>query len=213
MGHVLMENHHGLVVEAELTRAAVFAERLAAVDLVAERAGPGLITVGADRAYNATDFVMELREFGATPHVAQNTAGGRSAIDRRTTRHPGYAASQRARHSIEEVFAWAKTIAGQARPSTANSTGCAGTAPSPPPPYNLIRLPKLLGGLSSRPQPGTDQPSAPPTLLATAQHGPPQPSSGHQTAEIAQFFSSLLGRSKRPCHFGIGKHTLSCREA
>ena len=62
MGHVLMENHHGLVVEAELTRAAGFAERLAAVDLVAARAGPGLITVGADRAYDAADFVMELRD-------------------------------------------------------------------------------------------------------------------------------------------------------
>ena len=82
-----------------------FAERLAAIELVAGRAGPWPITVGADRAYDAADLVMELRQLGATPHVAQNTAGRRSAIDRRTTRHTGYQRSQRARHRIEEVFA------------------------------------------------------------------------------------------------------------
>jgi hypothetical protein len=97
MGHVLMENRHGLVVEAELTRTAGFAERLAAVELVAGRAGRRPITVGADRAYDAAEFVAELRELGATPHVAQNTARRRSAIDRRTTRHTGYRLSQRAR--------------------------------------------------------------------------------------------------------------------
>jgi transposase len=134
MGHVLMENHHGLVVEAELTRAAGFAERLAAVDLVAARAGPGLITVGADRAYDAADFVMELRELGATPHVAQNTAGRRSALARRTTRHPGYAASQRASTGSRRCSRGSSPSPGRARPSTAASTGCAGTSPSPPPP-------------------------------------------------------------------------------
>jgi transposase len=148
MGHVLMENHHGLVVEAELTRAAGFAERLAAVDLVAARAGPGLITVGADRAYDAADFVMELRELGATPHVAQNTAGRRSAIDRRTTRHPGYAASQRARHRIEEVFAWVKTIAGQSKTKYRGLDRVRWHFTLATAAYNLIRLPKLLGGLS-----------------------------------------------------------------
>ena len=78
MSHVLVENHQGLVVEAELTRAAGFAERLAVVDLVAARAGPGLITVGADRAYDATDFVMELRELGP-PRMSPRTprAGAR----------------------------------------------------------------------------------------------------------------------------------------
>jgi hypothetical protein len=115
MGHVLRENRQGLVVEPELTRAAGFAERRAAVELVAARAGPGSIRVGADRAYDTADFVMELRELGATPHVAKNHARRRSAIDRRTTRHPGYRQSQRARHTIEEVFAWVKTIAGQSK--------------------------------------------------------------------------------------------------
>ena len=86
MRHVLMENRHGLVVEAELTRAAGFAERRAAVELVAAQAGGGPLTVGADRAYDAADFVMELRELGATPHVAQNNARQRSAID--PSHHP-----------------------------------------------------------------------------------------------------------------------------
>ena len=144
MGHVLMENRHGLV-EAELTRAAGFAERCAAVELVAARAGPGLITVGADRAYDAADFVMELRELGATPHVAQNTSGRRSAIDRRTTRHPGYRQSQRARHRIEEVFAWVKTIAGQSKAKHRGLERVRWSFTLATAAYNLIRLPKLLG--------------------------------------------------------------------
>jgi hypothetical protein len=147
MGHVLMENRHGLVVEAELTRAAGFAERRAAVELVAARAGPGLITVGADRAYDAADFVMELRELGATPHVAQNNARRRSAIDRRTTRHAGYRQSQRAQHRIEEVFAWVKTIAGQSKTKHRGLDRVRWHFTLAAAPYNLIRLPKLLGAL------------------------------------------------------------------
>jgi transposase len=145
MGHVLMENRHGLVVEAALTRAAGFAERRAAIELVAARAGAGPITVGADRAYDAADFVMELRELGATPHVAQNTAGRRSAIDRRTTRHAGYRQSQRARHRIEEVFAWIKTIAGQSKTKHRGLDRVRWHFTLATAAYNLIRLPKLLG--------------------------------------------------------------------
>jgi transposase len=148
MGHVLMENRHGLVVEAELTRAAGFAERLAAVELVAARAGPGPITVGADRAYDAADFIMELRALEATPHVAQNTSGRRSAIDRRTTRHPGYRHSQRARHRIEEVFAWVKTIAGQSKTKHRGLERVRWHFTLASAAYNLIRLPKLLGTAS-----------------------------------------------------------------
>jgi hypothetical protein len=148
---LLMENRHDLVVEAALARAAGFAERLAAVALVAGRPGPRSITVGADKGYDTGDFVMELRELGAVPHVAQHTTGRRSAIDRRTTRHPGYGRSQRARHRIEEVFVWVKTIAGQSKTITGQSKTkhrglgrvrwhftLAAAA------YNLIRLPKLL---------------------------------------------------------------------
>ena len=145
MGHVLMENRHGLVVEAELTRAAGFAERLAAIELVAGRAGPRPITVGADRAYDAADFVMELRQLGATPHVAQNTVGRRSAIDQRTTRHAGYQHSQRARHRIEEVFAWVKTIAGQRKTKHRGLERVRWQFTLAAAAYNLSRLPKLLG--------------------------------------------------------------------
>jgi transposase len=145
MGHVLMENRHGLVVEAELTRAAGFAERLAAIELIAGCAGRGPITVGADRAYDAATFVAELRELGATPHVAQNTARRRSAIDRRTTRHAGYRLSQRARHRIEEVFAWVKTIAGQSKTKYRGLDRVRWHFTLATAAYNLIRLPKLLG--------------------------------------------------------------------
>lgn len=145
MGHVLMENRHGLVVEAELTRAAGFAERLAAVELVAGRAGPQPITAGTDRAYDVADFIMDLRELGATPHVAQNTAGRRSAIDGRTTRHAGYRQSQRARHRIEEVFAWVKTIAGQSKTKFRGLARVRWHFTLATAAYNLIRLPKLLG--------------------------------------------------------------------
>jgi hypothetical protein len=148
MGHVLMENRHGLVVEAELTRAAGLAERLAAVELVAARAGAAPITVGADRGYDAADFVMELRGLGATPHVAQNTAGRRSAIDGRTTRHAGYRQSQRARHRIEEVFAWVKAIAGQSKTKFRGLDRVRWHFTLATAAYNLIRLPKLLAATS-----------------------------------------------------------------
>ena len=70
------------------------------------------ITVGADKAYDTKDFVADLRSREATPHVTQNDKVRRSAIDGRTTRHPGYAISQRKRKRIEEVFGWIKSSAG-----------------------------------------------------------------------------------------------------
>ena len=101
--------------------------------------------MGADRAYDTADFVAELRELGATPHVAQNTARRRSAIDRRTTRHPGYRQSQQARHRIEEVFAWVKTIAGQSKTKHRGLDRVRWHFTLATAAYNLIRLPKLLG--------------------------------------------------------------------
>ena len=91
MGHALMENRSGLVVDAELTRATGTAERLAALAMLAgvARESGRRITIGADKGYDTADFVMEVRELNAVPHVTQNTAGRRSAIDRRTNRHPG----------------------------------------------------------------------------------------------------------------------------
>jgi IS5 family transposase len=108
-GHVLMENRHGLAVGARVTLATGTAEREAAVAR-AGRLRPG-VKLGADKGYDARDFVAELRAEGVTPHVAQNTAHRRSAIDGRTTRHPGYAVSQQKRKLVEEIFGWLKTIA------------------------------------------------------------------------------------------------------
>ena len=116
MGHALMENRNCLVVDACLTEANGHAERIAALHMIEPHADrPRPITLGADKAYDAEDFVNELRSMNATPHVAQNANGRSSAIDGRTTRHAGYAVSQRIRKRIEEAFGWIKTIAGQER--------------------------------------------------------------------------------------------------
>jgi transposase len=145
MGHLLMENRHGFVVGACLTQATGTAEREAASALIAGIPGRHRITVGADKAYDTADFVAGLRERNATPHVAQCITGHRgSRIDGRTTRHPGYAVSQRIRKRIEEGFGWMKTI-GTMRKTRHRGTARVGwmftlTAAA----YNLVRLPKLL---------------------------------------------------------------------
>ena len=110
MGHVLMENRHGLVVDGDLTEASGTAERDTAVDMLAERPGTQRITVGGDKLYDTKGFVAELRQLRATPHVAQNDTNRRSAIDARTTRHSGYDVSQRVRKRIEEIFGWGKDV-------------------------------------------------------------------------------------------------------
>jgi len=110
MGHVLMENRHGLIITPRLTTATGTAEREAAVDLVEAVPGRHRITVGADKAYDTQEFVQSLRALKAVPHVAQNCNGRKSAIDGRTTRHPGYAVSQRLRKRVEEIFGWMKTV-------------------------------------------------------------------------------------------------------
>ena len=104
MGHALMENRNGLLVDACLTRADGHAEPIAALHMIEPRADrPHAITVGADKAYDAEDFVNELPSMKASAHVAQNTNGRSSAIAVRTTRHAGYAVSQRIRKRIEEA--------------------------------------------------------------------------------------------------------------
>jgi transposase len=147
MGHLLMENRSGLVVAAQLTAATGRAEREAAGRLIEDLPGRHRITVGADRAYDTTDFVTALRDLKATPHVAQNLSGRASRIDRRTVRHPGYLASQRARKRIEEAFAWIKTIAGQAKTKFRGPARVGWSFTLAAAAYNLIRLPKLLAAL------------------------------------------------------------------
>lgn len=108
MGHVLMENRHGLVVDGALTPATGTAERDQALAMVAERPGRCRITLGADKNYDTREFVANLRALTVTPHVAQNNTHRRSAIDGRTTRHSGYAVSQKVRKRIEEIMGWGK---------------------------------------------------------------------------------------------------------
>jgi hypothetical protein len=95
-----------------VTQATGTAEREAAVDLVDALGWTQRITLGADKNCDTKGFVEELREMTVTPHVAQNDTNRSSAIDERTTRHPGYATSQTIRKRIEECFGWAKTIGG-----------------------------------------------------------------------------------------------------
>ena len=111
-GHLLMENRNALIVDAELTQADGYAERATAIELLARLPGRARRTVAADKGYDTRAFVAQCRDLGVTPHVAQHTNRRRSAIDRRTTRHPGHRTSQRIRPRIEEPFGWIKTIAG-----------------------------------------------------------------------------------------------------
>lgn len=142
LGHVLTENRNGLVVGVALTEASGTAEREAALALL-DRCVSGRATLGADRGYDTRDFVADCRQRWVTPHVAQHDRGRRSAIDGRTTRHPGYAVSLRLRKRVEEVFGWAKTVGalrklryiGQAR----NALCVTLTAAA----YNLVRMAKL----------------------------------------------------------------------
>jgi transposase len=145
MGHALMENRHGLVVRAEATEANGTAERKAALELIDGHA-PGTsnqLTLGADKAYDAREFVADLRQKCVTPHVAQKARS--SAIDGRTTRHAGYVVSQRKRKLVEEAFGWAKTIAGCAKVKVRGLARVGFHFTMAMAAYNLIRLPKLIG--------------------------------------------------------------------
>lgn len=143
-GHVLMENRNGLAVQAQVTGATGTAEREAALEMVQEVAASHRITVGADKAYDTSDFVGDLRELKVTPHVAQNNTNRKSNIDRRTTRHPGYEISQVKRKRVEEIFGWLKTVAllakvkyrGRARVGWLFTLAAAA--------YNLIRIRNLM---------------------------------------------------------------------
>jgi transposase len=110
LGHVLMENRHGLVVNTEVTPADGFGERDAALRMAEAIPGRHRVTLGGDKGYDIGAVVADLRPLRVTPHIAQNTAHRASAIDARTTRHEGYAISQRIRKRVEEVFGWMKTV-------------------------------------------------------------------------------------------------------
>lgn len=121
------------------------AERQAAQAMIV-RHSPGArrLRLEADKGYDAQAFVADLRDLNVTPHIAQNVTGRRSAIDGRTTQHPGYAVSQQKRKRIEEPFGWGKTIGDLARPMLRGARKLAFKFTLMMAGYNLIRIPKLL---------------------------------------------------------------------
>lgn len=142
--HVLMENRNGLCVDIAVSRADGHAEVVEGLNLVrrVRGQGVGIKTVGADKGYDRADFVEPLRDEGVTPHVAARKKG--SAVDERTTRHEGYAISQRCRKKVEEIFGWMKTIGGfrRTRYRGRDRTGlCAYLVAAA---YNLVRMSNLL---------------------------------------------------------------------
>lgn len=117
MGHTLMENRNGLIVNAMVTQADGYAERVAAKEMINDvrQANPeAAITLGADKGYDAAEFVGELHRLKVAPHVAQNKSGRRSAVPDEIAQTAGYGASMQCRKRIEQGFGWAKTI-GQVR--------------------------------------------------------------------------------------------------
>jgi hypothetical protein len=146
MGHVLTENRNGLIVDARLTEANGTAERTTALEMIEDNAKPGS-TVGGDKNYDTADFVAGCRERGCTPHVSQNDTNRRSAIDARTTRHPGYRISMIKRKQIEEPFGWMKTTGGlrktrhRGRDLVEWFFVLTATA------FNLVRIPTLLAAM------------------------------------------------------------------
>jgi hypothetical protein len=143
MGHLLMDNRHGLIVDALITPASGTAEREAALTMLGRQPGRHRATLGADKGYDAADFVAAVRDLNVTPHLAQNTSR-RSAIDRRTTRHAGYALSQRVRKRIEEAFGWIKTVAGLKKTRHRGTARVGWMFTLTAAACNLVRLPKLL---------------------------------------------------------------------
>ena len=145
LGHCLMENRHGLVVASEVTPADGYGERAAAVRMARSLPGAHQKTLGADKGYDTRDFVADLRISGITPHVAQNIqARRRSAIDGRTTRHPGYGQSINARKRIEQVFGWIKQASGLRQLKARGRSRVGAVFRLHVVAYNLIRLANLL---------------------------------------------------------------------
>ena len=145
LGHVLMENRNGLVVRPRLTLASGRAEREAALEMIPTRLGPGRITVGADKNYDTREWVKQVRRCGATPHVAQNNKNRSSAIDERTTRHAGYAISQKKRKRVEEIFGWMKTVALMRKVRHRGRKRVAWMFTWAAAAYNLVRIRNLIG--------------------------------------------------------------------
>jgi transposase len=145
-GHLLVENRHGLIVEAELSRATGDAERQTGLRLLARQRRRRRASVGADKGYDAKEFVAGVRALHVTPHVAAKASRG--AIDGRTTRHAGYAVSQRRRKLVEEPFGWMKVTGGLRKLRHRGQAKVAAIFAFTAAAYNLVRLRTLLAELS-----------------------------------------------------------------
>jgi transposase len=143
MGHLMTENRNGLIVDARLTEANGTAERSTALNMIEDNARPGS-TVGGDKNYDTAEFVAGCRERGCTPHVSQNNANRRSAIDARTTRHAGYRISTIKRKRIEEPFGWMKTVGGLRKTRHRGRSLVEWFFVLTATAYNLVRIPKIL---------------------------------------------------------------------
>lgn len=149
-GHVLMENRHGLCVDLRVDPATGTAEREAALRMLARQARKRVRprTLGADKGYHTREFIRCLRHRRIRPHIAQVTGRQTPGLDGRTTRHAGYAFSQRVRKRVEEIFGWVKTIGGlrksrfRGRARTEQYAHLVGTA------YNLLRIGRLQAQLA-----------------------------------------------------------------
>ena len=152
LGHALMENRNGLVVDAALTHATGTAEREAALAMLDRLPRRHRITLGADKLFDVEAFVGDLRARQVTPHIAINGAVSKTgkvrktALDGRTTRHAGYAISLRSRKRIEEVFGWIKAQAGFAKVKVRSLPKVEAVFTFAAIAYNLVRLPRLLAG-------------------------------------------------------------------
>jgi len=146
LGHVMVENRHGFIVEAMLTQADGTAEADAAIlmaDAMRKKRRGKRFTLGADKAYDSRDLVSTLQGMNITPHVAQNDKNRRSAIDGRTTRHRGYAMSQSRRPIIERAFGWLKTVAGMRKVKLRGLEKVSWLFQYAVAAYNLWRIPRL----------------------------------------------------------------------
>lgn len=152
LGHALMENRNGLIVDCQTTHATGTAEREAALTMIERsRTGRKRVTLGADKLFDAASFVADLKARAITPHIAINGSVSKlgkvrkTGVDWRTTRHPGYAVSQRIRKRIEEAFGWAKTIGGVAKLKVRGLARADAAFAFKIIAYNLVRIPKLIG--------------------------------------------------------------------
>ena len=140
----MTENRNGLVVDRELTLATGTAEREAALAMLGRLPSGSRITLGADKGYDAVDFIQELRSMDVTPHIAQNDTNRRSAIDTRTTRHTGYDISQRKRKRVEEVFGWGKVVGTMRKVKVRGLKRVSGLFTFVVAAYNLVRIRNIL---------------------------------------------------------------------